>query len=462
VAADRAIRTLREVIGVKDEDEIFVKLLASGGRTRIEVQEIPQFMVASWKEAGFDSESAQFWNAVGCNPILAKQLLDAGLTPIEIRDLAERGWRPDVLGHIVAAGGLGALRERQLDPLLQRWLPASIGYMFEQGFSVEDTKKWILSGINSPAVVKETMEAGGTAEIAQQLIETGIAADAVPIVVEAHLPKDVARQWGSLRLDRQTLASMLKEQASPDDVREIVAAGATPEQLRELPLRRISKDEAVAWLDARLRYSPSKYIDVGVEDPSIARQWEEKGFLPDLIAGFVTTETTPDEALQLVRLGLTDTDVGDGRRTPPLSRVSWNQVFRRSRADGEDFVLSLAADSSLDIARRFWYAVHCLTIEQSDQSGMYSNSISYYRFADGGITDITFVYGFGSRAGTWVLGTQALRLICGRMGVRQPRRLKCEESIPDLANLEMRLSEVREAYLAGTTDSPFFDGHSIR
>jgi hypothetical protein len=442
-SASLASRTIHRVFGVNTHEFLLVKLFRSS-LDRNNWDGVSPWKIDEWKSAGFDGPSAAAWTAQGYfDPKDAATLVSSGVTLEDASAWASNGWYGPDMARIVKGSNVKDLRAGRWNSLLSKWYLGSVAYLLERGFSISEVDKWATAGLSSPALVEEAIAAGGTAQAAARLMQNGIPPDAVPPVIKAQLGLNEVRKWAALNLDAMTMRTLLNEHATANEVRRLISLGATPPQLVGLPFSRITYAQAVKWVAANTRYTAEDYLAIGVDSPSLAIEWEQEGFAPSLIKGFVATGMDPKEAASKVRDGFTDQDCLNGVLVPPLRGTSWREVLPRSRASDADFVLSPSA--SADCHARFWYAVECLSVSTDYHGTMFASSYRWYQFADGGLVDVSG-YGWGSHSGTWINGTKVLRLICGRMGLTQPRLLKGESQVPNLDDLEAELRSERACH----------------
>ncbi|MEI8319082.1 MAG: hypothetical protein WCH79_14150, partial [Planctomycetia bacterium] len=393
-----------------------------------ETMEMPSSRLKGWNEAGIGESAAALWVDAGYRLDEARRLENLGVTLEDVAGWKQRGWRGDTIARLVNAKSLPQFRSGRWDALLATWRPASVGYMVEKGFTLDATEEWVNAGSNSPYDVARVVAAGGTPEIMSRMIAEGIPCEAVHVALDQRMDADTLARWGRLGLDAYTLSALWKEHADSEAVFRSLAAGASQEQLLDLPFGDADADHVLAWLAAGLKWSPKDYMNVGVTDAAQAQAWERHGFQPSLIAGFVRVGVTPASASDRVRQGLTDWDVAAGITVPVLAGVSWNQAMRRSRSADSDYVLirhkSLPSGLTSDIEDRFWFAVDFLANEFRSSSGMFSSDTRNFELSGGSVFQVASAYGWGSREGTWISGFEAMRNICACMGLTPPRSLK--------------------------------------
>ncbi len=404
---------------------------------------VREWMIPDWTTNGFEAVAAGKWSVVGYTPAGAKVLADLGARPDDAQKWNKRGWREELMVSVLPVVDGEAFRSGRWDDVLNHW-GSSAGYMLDAGFSIEDTERWWAVG-TSPADVEEIVSAGGTVKQAEGLVSAGLASETVAAAVRRGLHGKQAVPWVRLGLPNVTLAALLDERATPALVRALLDAGASPEQIRGLPLGQLSRSEALAWLRAGLRHPVRDYLAQKVTSPAEARLWDDEWLRPSLIGGFVEAGVSPEEAGRMVRSGFTDRDAR-APDSPPLAGVPWSTVFRRSSTGPESFFLTRVASRDENLQYRFWYAVDSLTIEAAYTVGVFSSSSDGYSMGTG-IGKVVSVegYGWGSHSGTWVVGNNALRLVCRRMGLAQPRRLAGEASRPDVDQLEELVHSARSS-----------------
>lgn len=119
-----------------------------------------------------------------------------------------------------------------------------------------------------------------------------------------------------------------------------------------------------------------------------------------------------------------------------LDGVRYSAVFRRLW-EGEWAVRGVAAGTGW--AQVVRHAVRSFGIPSNEFRTMFSSYREHIWFLDGGLDFYAADYGFSGPPWMHVRGTQALRLICHRLGIVQPRQLYDEDEVPSLAAIEGRL-----------------------
>ena len=437
--ADLAARTMRWVFGCDEGDEVLVKLFRSSQPTAPKVawEGIARDRIHAWKQAGFDGWSAAYWHTARYSPKEAKAMVAAGATTDDAMAWLRRGWGGEIMAKIVDSSNISQFRSGRWDDLLGDWEQAwTLARSYERGMTLERVEQYVAAGLYPPWIAA-TVAAGGTPDQVARLIDAGIPSPVVPVAVSLQLEPKVVRKWASLGLEDWMLRRLLQDGASVQQVSRLVSLGATSTQLLGLPLSQMSQAQAEDWITSGVRHTPHEYLDIGIEVPAVARQWEENGFAPTLIQGFLDAGLTPAKARLRVQAGLTDADVRKRLLIAPLSGTPWSRVFRRSRAAEFDFALVSNPSPPPRIRARFWYAVESLTAAAEYRSGTSCRRFGEYFFADGVVWGEKRFRCQPSYA--YVRGTNTLRLICARMGLTQPQRLKGETTVPNLQTLEAGL-----------------------
>jgi hypothetical protein len=441
--ADLAARTMRWVFGCDEGDEVLVKLFRSSQpiAPKVAWQGIARNDIRAWKRAGFDGLSAAHWRLARFSPKEARAMVAAGATTDDAMAWLRRGWGAEVVADLVDSSNISQFRSGRWNDLLgygeQAW---RLAWVCKSGVPLEEIELYVAAGLD-PAFIGATAAAGGTPDQVRRLVDAGISSSAVPVAVRLQLSPREARKWTLLKLDEQTLWELLEGGASVQQVSRLVSLGATSTQILGLPLSQMSQAQADGWIKSGVRHCVREYLDIGIEVPAVARQWEENGFAPTLIQGFLDAGLTPAQARLRVQAGLTDADVRLGLVTAPLSGTPWSRVFRRSRATEYDFALLSSPHPPPRVRSRFWYAVESLTAAAEYGSGTSCSGFGKFFFADGVVCgDKRFLY---SPSYAYVRGTNTLRLICARMGLTQPHRLKGEAALPNLQELEADLLRPR-------------------
>ena len=130
-----------------------------------------------------------------------------------------------------------------------------------------------------------------------------------------------------------------------------------------------------------------------------------------------------------------------------LEGIRYSKVFRR-KANGYWAVKGVNTEEG-GLSGDLVYAVKNLGIETSEHRTMF-NSLSWsVDFLDGGLHHYAADYGFSGPPTLDLSGNKALRLVCHRLGIVQPRRFRGESEIPSVAALEAELRA--EVILSATT-----------
>lgn len=161
----------------------------------------------------------------------------------------------------------------------------------------------------------------------------------------------------------------------------------------------------------------------------MALQLKDDGFW-----GHITWESRgygPDEAVEFEAQGLTPI-------TAPgiLEGVRYSTVFRR-RYFGEWAVRGIKSEDEYP-ARVVMDVVKALGFPTRKYQFMFSSYTEDTKFLDGGLFFNANDQGFSGPPTLNIEGIEALRLVCHRLGIVQPRRFEEEKRAPNLARIETR------------------------
>lgn len=134
--------------------------------------------------------------------------------------------------------------------------------------------------------------------------------------------------------------------------------------------------------------------------------------------------------------------------TAPGALEGWrfSDVLRR-RSDGWSIHGIVAPRGSENPFPAVWRAIWSSGPEFSTSSGMYSCWGHGMRLLDGRVSYDAADYGFSGSPNILITGRRAVRLLANRLGVRPPRRLPGERSIPTPVVLEQELLDQLRAEL---------------
>jgi hypothetical protein len=133
-----------------------------------------------------------------------------------------------------------------------------------------------------------------------------------------------------------------------------------------------------------------------------------------------------------------------------LEGMAYSKVFRL-KYPGLWAVRGVNSDDN-GTAAAVQYVVSNLGIRKVEVRNMFSSYRSGSSFLDGGLSFEAHDYGFSGPPMLDLSGTKALRLVCHRLGIVQPRRFAHETEPPDLAAIEREFRN--EVLLAALSEPP--------
>lgn len=86
-----------------------------------------------------------------------------------------------------------------------------------------------------------------------------------------------------------------------------------------------------------------------------------------------------------------------------------------------------------------WSAIRALGPEYREHAGMFNSRKHDMKLLDGGLYFNAADVGFSGPPTLHLIGNRALRLVCHRLGLKQPKRFPDEKRVPELAELETEL-----------------------
>lgn len=176
--------------------------------------------------------------------------------------------------------------------------------------------------------------------------------------------------------------------------------------------------------DLRKLQVPPRYLTArivtGCPDARVIQEWFNAGISPWVSAQFIEAGLSAGCALSWLQAGFIPSEVVEfavakesiQECKEKLPNVPYSKAFRRE-GEGQFGIAG-------PYVERVWRAVQALDVPSTYQSSMFSTAREHISFLDGGYASVSG-YGFGSHSYTLVRGELALRFLCGRIGVRQPR-----------------------------------------
>ena len=254
---------------------------------------------------------------------------------------------------------------------------------------------------------------------------------------------DLAASMGSGNSRQGWLEILIKHPRTKKFLTACAAAGADGPWL-EAAIK--SGASLQLFQDLRKLEVPPRYLTdrivAGCPDADLIREWFNAGISPWVSGQFIEAGLSAGDALAWLQAGFIPSEivefVADRKSIEEckvrLPNVPYSKAFRRE------------GDSRFGIAGpyvdRVWQAVRALDAPSTYQSSMFSTARENISFLDGGYVSVSG-YGFGSHSYTLVRGEMALRFLCGRIGVRQPKSGTNGGTPIDEGEIEARFREWR-------------------
>ncbi len=135
--------------------------------------------------------------------------------------------------------------------------------------------------------------------------------------------------------------------------------------------------------------------------------------------------------------------IGYSPTTAPgyLSGLAYSKVFRRT-GDSQFAIRGIKSEENDDnYCYTVWNSIRAIGPKSERQSGMFNSLSENIDLLDGNLYYYAADYGFSGPPTLTLHGNRALRLVCYRLGLRQPRQFSDEGEIPSSLELETQLLE---------------------
>jgi hypothetical protein len=293
-------------------------------------------------------------------------------------------------------------------------------------------------------------------------IAYGVIADHARLAAKAgYTPKtldeaiDLTASIGSGKSRQGWLEILIKHPSTKKFLTACAAAGADGPWL-EAAIK--SGASLQLFHDLRKLEVPPRYLTERIvtrcPDAYLIREWFVAGISPWVSAQFIEAGLSAGDALAWLQAGFIPSEIIEfiaAKKSieeckSKLPNVPYSKVFRRQ--GGSQFGIAGP------YVERVWRAVQVLDAPSTYQSSMYSTARGATSFLDGGYASVSG-YGFGSHSYTLVRGEVAMRFLCGRIGVRQPKAAAHDAISFDQAELEARFREWRSAQSGGASLKPW-------
>lgn len=122
-----------------------------------------------------------------------------------------------------------------------------------------------------------------------------------------------------------------------------------------------------------------------------------------------------------------------------LEGMAYSAVFRRV-GDGIFAIKGINSDGEMyEQCMLVWGAIRGLGLPYNEYRLMFACARDHMAVLDGGLEYSAADVGFSGSPQLTLYGNRALRLVCHRLGVRQPKRFPDEDEVPWPEELEMEL-----------------------
>lgn len=241
--------------------------------------------------------------------------------------------------------------------------------------------------------------------------------DWLEILIKHPATKKFLTSCVASRMDGPWLKAALESGATIQRLRELRRLGVPPRYLTAGTFAGCPDACSIQkWFSAGISpWASEQFIEAGLS-AAAALAWLQAGFIPSEIIEFVTAKKSIEECRY------------------KLPNVPYSKAFRR---EGESQFGIVG-----QYVERVWRAVQALDVPSMYQSSMFSTAQETISFLDGGYVSVSG-YGFGSHSYTLVRGEMALRFLCCRIGVRQPRAAIDPPNPHDQAEIEAKFQEWR-------------------
>jgi len=303
----------------------------------------------------------------------------------------------------------------------------SIAEVVTMGLSRDEVDRWMAVGADLREI-PQALRQGLTMEEVDQWRTAGFVFSQAAPALERGATLDDALAFlaaGYTRwTDKPSISVLLQLGVRGAEAKAFGAIGADLSGIKLYTERSLSAKQVEGWLAQGV---DNAYIfafsNAGIKEPIAMADWLAEGFSPSDVVAYVQGGIDAGTAAQWRARGFLAVEAiaraRDGETyeasKPPLTDSTWHVAFSRSRLDRDIFVVS-AGD---DVLARFWSACRSLGVPSSLSVLPYGTHHQAYPFLDGGVVDVSPPY---SRrlTGTWVMGFDALCLLCYRLGLTPP------------------------------------------
>lgn len=239
-----------------------------------------------------------------------------------------------------------------------------------------------------------------------QLLRGGMDLAELCHLIEDGLTGHQVSEWTRTELPRSEWFQWRARGVIPTEVRGWVRSG--------LP--------ASEWLDWRAHgvdpENARQLRAAGATKPEVAHQWMQTGMSMQSVREFICNGFSPQEATEILRSGHHPDDLTPS--LPGLEEIQnqWTDLFARPRSSAP--VFAVHADLTQALNNRFRRALADLGSHGATIGTMFSTYYYGLAFLDGGWAQRT-PYGLNGPVREWIVGIDALALLCHRLGVELPR-----------------------------------------
>jgi hypothetical protein len=331
-----------------------------------------------------------------------------------------------ILPAAVAAFGSPSQAERWISVLDQYY-----GYwrktqflvdLRESGLTRDDFERWCSAGVNPPQV------------------------PALAKRMDLEQTLTMQREKG---LKSYELLSLLDAGVSIDELRRLTESGLTGDALFGWSLSRLPTTQWLEWrafgIDPR---AARELYAAGEHRPEVARRWMDTPLSLESTVAYIRQGCSPDEAVELARIGVQPQDLlqspeGFQVATEDLG-LAWTDLFARPRSSAPVFAVHPGITQDLwsrtspfeELSERLHRALADLGSYGVSMGTMFDTHYYGLAFLDGGWAK-RVPYALNGPVREWVVGVDAMALLCRRLRARLPRTGRFR-SVPSEEELEAR------------------------
>ena len=180
------------------------------------------------------------------------------------------------------------------------------------------------------------------------------------------------------------------------------------------------------------------FYEAGVTEPDKALQWIETGLAVSSIRDYRSRGWSPDQAIEGIRPASRSRNFEPSlpglKNIDHQSALVWTDLFARPRSSSPVFAARSGLPAQLE--ERLRRALDDLGSYGVVVSNMFDHTYRGLAFLDGGWAKRS-PYGLNGRSRQWIVGVEAMALVCHRLRADLPRRGRFKE-VPAAEELESR------------------------